>query len=131
MSRENLEIVRIGFDAWNAGELDALRDLFHPDVVLRSPEGWPESGPFVGRDAVIRGFEQLREAWDTVSHEPVTDFIDIGDRVVVRSTLRGMGQGPEFHQESTLVFTVRKGRVLGLELFWDHGEALKAVGVAE
>ena len=131
MSQENVEIVRAGFEAWNAGDLDAVRDLFHSDVVLRPPEGWPEPGPFIGRAAVIRGFEQLREAWDNVSHEPVTDFIDIGDRVVVRSTLRGMGQGPEFHQESTLVFTVRKGRVLGLEFFWDHGEALKAVGLAE
>jgi len=131
VSRENVEIVRAGFQAWNAGDLDALRDLFHPDAVVRSPEAWPESGPFVGLDAVMRGFEQLREAWDTVSHEPVTDFIDIGDRVVVRSTLRGIGQGPEFHQESTLVFTLRNGRVVVLEFFWDHAEALKAVELEE
>ena len=131
MSQENVEIVRAGFEAWNAGDLDAVRDLFHPDVVLRSPEGWPEPGPFVGREAVLRGFGQLREAWDTVSHEPVSAFIDIGDRVVVRSTLRGIGQGPEFHQESTVVFTVRNGRVLGLEFFWDHAEALNAAGLAE
>jgi uncharacterized protein len=131
VSQENVELVRAGFQAWNAGDLDALRDLFHPDAVLRSPGGWPEQGPYVGLEAVMRGFKQLREAWDTVSHEPVTDFIDIGDRVVVRSTLRGIGRGPEFHQESTLVFTLRKGRVLGLEFFWEHAEALKAVGLEE
>ena len=91
MSQENVEVVRAGFQAWNAGDLDAFRDLFHPDVVLRSPEGWPEQGPYVGLEAVMLSFEQLREAWDTVSHEPVTDFIDIGDRVVIRSTLRGIG----------------------------------------
>jgi ketosteroid isomerase-like protein len=123
--------VRAAFEAWNAGDFDALRHLVHGDVILRSPEGWPESGPFVGRAAVIRGWEQLREAWDTVSHEPVTDFLAAGDRVVVRSTLRGIGQGPEFHQESTIIFTVRKGQVLVLDFFWDHEEALKASGLEE
>jgi ketosteroid isomerase-like protein len=131
MSQENVEIVRACFHAWNAGDFDALRDLVHRDVILRSPEGWPESGPFVGRAAVIRGWEQLREAWDTVSHEPVTDFLADGDRVVVRSTLRGIGQGPEFHQESTIIFTVHKSQVLVVDFFWDHEEALKAVGLEE
>jgi ketosteroid isomerase-like protein len=131
MSQENVEIVRACFHAWNAGDFAALRELVHRDVILRSPEGWPESGPFVGRAAVIRGWEQLREAWDTVTHEPVTDFLAAGDRVVVRSTLRGIGQGPEFHQESTIIFTVRKGQVLVLDFFWDHEEALKASGLEE
>jgi hypothetical protein len=45
MSQENVEVVRKAFEAW----------------VVRGLEEWPEPGPFVGRDAVMRWFEQLRE----------------------------------------------------------------------
>jgi hypothetical protein len=33
--------------------------------------------------------------------------------------------------EVTQVITVRKGRVFLLEHFWDHAEALEAVGLSE
>ena len=31
----------------------------------------------------------------------------------------------------TGVFTVRKGRIFFMEFFWDHAEALEAVGLSE
>ena len=33
--------------------------------------------------------------------------------------------------ELTGVYTVRKGRILGIEFFWDHAEAPEAVGLSE
>jgi ketosteroid isomerase-like protein len=88
VSQENVEIVRAGFEAWNAGDVDALREVFDPDVIVRLPEGWPEPGPFVGREEVMRQWERNREVWDTDTLEPV-NFIDAGDRVVVRFIWRG------------------------------------------
>lgn len=77
MSRENVEIVRQGYEAWNSGDMDLLAERFDPDVVSHPPEGWPEPGPFVGREATLRQFEQLREtrADDKLETE---DFIDAG-----------------------------------------------------
>ena len=49
MSQENVEVCASGFEAWNAGDMDALRDLLDPDVIMRMPEGWPEPGPYVAR----------------------------------------------------------------------------------
>ena len=131
MSQENVEIVRASFEAWNVGDIDALRETYHPDVIMRSPEGWPESGPAVGREAVMRQFEQLRETWDADASEPISDFIDAADRIVVRAIWRGVGHGPEATMEWTIVFTVREGRIFGVEFFWDHAEALEAVGLSE
>jgi len=51
MSQENVEIVKAAFEAWNMGTMDAFRELLDPDASLRMPEGWPEPGPFVGREA--------------------------------------------------------------------------------
>ena len=64
MSQENVEIVQAGFEAGTPGDMDAVRELYHPDVIVRSPEGWPEPGPFVGRDAVLREFDHFRATLD-------------------------------------------------------------------
>ena len=131
MSQENVEIVRASFAPWNAGDMDAYRDLYDPHAVLRTPEGWPEPGPYFGREAVIRELEHMRTAWDTNSAEVISDFIDVGDRVAVRLILHGVGQGPVVAQEMTALFTVRKGKILALEAFWDHAEVLDFLGLKE
>jgi uncharacterized protein len=125
MSQENVEVVRAGFEAWNAGDMDALREVYDPDVIWRAPPDWPEPGPYVGREAVMRQFEQLRETWDADAFELISDFIDVGDRVAVRIIWRSTGRGPEFDIEMTTVQTVRKGKVFRVEQFWDHAEALE------
>jgi ketosteroid isomerase-like protein len=111
--------------------MDALREMHDPDVIARYPREWPEPGPFVGRDAVMRQLEQLRETWDTDAAEPVIDFIDAGDRVVVRFVWRGAGHGPAFNLEASAVYTIRKGRISSIEYFSDHAAALEAVGLSE
>jgi ketosteroid isomerase-like protein len=131
MSQENVEIVRAFFDAWNTGDMDALREMHDPEVIVRPVEDWPEPGLYVGREAVIRWFEQLRDTWDADAGEPITDFIDAADRVVVRFVWRGAGHGPESNMVFTGVFTVRKGRIRGHEYFWNHAEALEAAGLQE
>jgi ketosteroid isomerase-like protein len=85
MSQENVEVVRRVYDPWNAGDMTALRDLCDPDVVMHHPEGWPAPGPSVGREAVLRQWEQLRDTWTGDTLEPVTDFIAAADRVVIRA----------------------------------------------
>ena len=131
MSGETAAVVRAGFGAWNAGDMDALRETFDPGVTWRPPEGWPEPGPFVGREAVMRWFDQLREAYDDYVTELIGDLIEATDRVVVSQVWHGAGRGPEADIESTGVFTVRNGRVIDVEQFWDRAEALEAAGLSE
>jgi uncharacterized protein len=131
MSQENVEVAKAAMEAWNAGDMHSLRELYDPDAIVRYPEGWPEPGPFVGRDAVMRQFEQTRETWDADVLETIGDFIDAADRVVVRMVWRGVGHGPEAKVEATCVLTVRKGRIFGVEFFWDHAEAFETLGLSE
>jgi ketosteroid isomerase-like protein len=131
MSQENVEVVRASHRTWNAGDTAAFRELYDPDVVVTTAANWPEPGPFVGRETVMRWFEQLRETWNADDVNVITDFIDAGDRVAFRQIWRGAGQGPEFNMEMTCVCTVRHGRIAGVDYFWDHADALKAVGLEE
>src|SRR5437660_12608436 len=122
MSQENVEIVQGFFEAWNGGDEDAVREMHDPDLIVRPAEGWPEAGPHVGREAVMRWYEQLRETWDADAVEP-NSLIDAGDRVVVRQVWHAVGHGPESNMEFTSVITVRKGRIILVEFFWDYEQA--------
>ena len=129
MSKENVEAARRAYAAYNAGDLETLRDLYDPDVVMYHLEGWPEPGPSVGRDAVMREVEQLREPWKGDTVEPVGDLIEAGDQVLVREQWRGYGSGPDAVMEFTLVATFRNGKIVTVRRYWDHDEALEAVGL--
>jgi ketosteroid isomerase-like protein len=131
MSQENVEIVQAGIAAWNQGDMHAFRELHHPDAILKSPEDWPEPGPFVGREAAMQQYEQLRQVWDADSVEAISDFIDAGDRVVVRYLWHTKGHGPDSSLEASFVATIRKGKIFLFEVFWDHAEALEAAGLSE
>src|SRR5919201_3973944 len=111
MSQENVEVVEAMGEAWNAGDMDAFGELLAPDVIVRAPEGWPEPGPYVGREAVMRQLEQLRETWDADAFELISDFIHAADRVAVRLIWRGAGYGPDLNMELTGVYTVRGGKI--------------------
>jgi ketosteroid isomerase-like protein len=130
MSQQNVEIARGFYAAWNGGDMDAIREFYDPDVVIRTTENWPERGPYFGREAVVSFIARLRDTWDVVALEPIS-FIDAGDRIVARQVVRGMGAGPESNIEVTTITTMRQGKTILVEFFWDHAEALEAVGLSE
>ena len=131
VSQETVEIVRTFFEAWNARDMDAIRELYDSDAVVCPPEGWPEPGPFVGREAVMSQFQQMRELWEADAGVALSDFITADDRVAVRTAWHGKGRGPESTMEFTIVFTVHNGRIVHQETYWNYAETLEMLGMAE
>jgi ketosteroid isomerase-like protein len=132
MSQENVEIVRRSTEVWNAGDLEGLRELFHPDAVLHVPEGFPEQGPFVGADEVINQYRRLGEDFSE-HHLESTDMEASGDYVIVqyRWTIRAdrSGIGAELRYAGT--FRLRDGKIVEVRYYWDHTAAIEAVGLSE
>jgi hypothetical protein len=58
-------------------------------------------------------------------------LIDAADQIVVRFIWPGVGRGPESNMEMTWIYTVRMDTIIAFEYFWDHRDALKAVGLQE
>jgi ketosteroid isomerase-like protein len=131
MSQENVEVVQASLNAWNAGDMDAHCALYDPNVIWARLEGWPEAETLIGLEACRSQWERMRAVFDADTVEPIGDPVASGDRVVQRFLWRGTGQGPEMKMELTAVFTLRKGKIFILEHFWDHAEALEAVGLQE
>jgi ketosteroid isomerase-like protein len=111
--------------------MEGVHELYDPEAVMEATPDWPEPGPFVGRDAVMQQFSQARAAFDSDSVEFLSDLVAVGDRVIVRLAWHGFGRGPQSDMEWTNIFAIREGKIIRVDYFWDHAEALEAVGLRE
>ncbi len=130
MSRENVEVVRKGFDAFEQGDMGRFGEVMDPQVVTYAPEGWPEGGPFVGRDESLREFERLQEDW-TDHRIVMEEILDGGDWVVARFRweVTGRASGVEAVMDQSAAFRVQAGKLAEARFFWKHDHALAAAGL--
>ena len=59
----NIDVVRAGHDAWNRGDLDAVREIYAPDVTASAGALWPAAGEVSGADAIIKEFASIFSAF--------------------------------------------------------------------
>jgi len=130
MSEGGLDVMRTWFELWNRGELDAFAGLFAPDSELITDPSWMEAGPFRGRAAIMHWFEGLKDSWDA-QQVVLRDLFEVDDKVVARLDweVRGRTSGMETKLDVTSVNTITDGQIVRQQYFFDHGAALKAVGL--
>jgi steroid delta-isomerase-like uncharacterized protein len=85
----NIELVRSGFEALNAGELEACVERASPDLIINLAE-LPE--PLHGRDTWREGAAMFRRAFPDL-HAEIEDIFASGDRVAVRLRMQGTHEG--------------------------------------
>jgi ketosteroid isomerase-like protein len=122
VSSQNLELIRLGYEAWNRGEFDAILERLDPQVELRGHPQLPEPGPFIGREEVRRWFETLTDAWESISVTPIA-FAEAGDSVVALVNIAGRGRGSGVEVESGVdahVWTFAAGSIVGMR--WLQGD---------
>ena len=144
MSRENVEVVRATWESANSdafdldADLDAwLDDFFDPEIEWHDVPTLPEAGVHCGRDAFRRHLVAYMEAW-TDSYYEIEDIRAVGDRVVVRGRYSGVGRQSGAQATGGLslpatgaIYEFRAGRILRVQQFVTHAEALEAVGLSE
>jgi ketosteroid isomerase-like protein len=130
MSRENVRIVRQGFEAFERGELDLMLDLFTDDVTTyrADPDGATYNGKAGFLDATADWTEDFSE-WQVLPEE----FTDLGDRVLVRvrQTARGRGSGVRVEEDFWFLFAVTGTKISKLSFYSRRADALAAAGLRE
>ncbi len=132
MSHENLEIARETLEAIGQRDVEALRRLNDPQVVLDwSASLGVEAQLYEGFDAVLRFCTSYFEVFEELVFEEMR-MIDAGESVVVSSVARSKGRGGiEAFARNALVFTIRGGKVSRICLYQETEQALKAVGLEQ
>jgi ketosteroid isomerase-like protein len=132
MSHANVEIAKRAIDAFNAGEVDAFAALTTPDFEWSPSMVAIEGEIFRGRQGIEKYFASLGNAWEKF-HILRDGFRDGADLAVMLGRLEGRGKGSGVPVDSSLgmVFDFRGGKIARIRGFLDHGEALRAAGLAE
>jgi ketosteroid isomerase-like protein len=132
MSRENVEIVRRAFEAWNRGDAEAATAVLDPDVEWRLPPNFPDAEGWRGRDEVVEGLTAIAGSWDEFRVE-VQELIDAGERVVALVRFHGRaaitGLDLEGVSVDGQVWTIRDGRAVAIQMFNGSAAALQAAGL--
>ena len=131
MSQENVEVVRAGIEAFNAGDWDRYFGQLDPGVEWWDRGDEPHATVHRGHEGVSAFLAELGEA--TEFRVEAKEFIDTADYVVVCLRLCGRGKvsGAEFEQDEVHTFRLRDRKVVEVREFHTRAEALEAVGLSE
>lgn len=127
MGTDNVEIVRRGFAAMSRGDVETVLADMDPEIEWSPTDDFVDIGPFRGHDGVRELMNLVLGAFEYYSLEP-EELIEVGDAVVapVRQTGRGKGSGVAVDVRYVLVFTMRGGRAVRVQSFYDRQQALAA-----
>jgi ketosteroid isomerase-like protein len=106
VQEENVERVRKGYEAFGAGDIATLTELFHPDAVWNAPERGVLAGTYHGRDTIFGFFGQLQqESKGTFRAIPVA-LAATGAQVFVQHRTSAERNGRTLRSEAVLVYTI-------------------------
>jgi ketosteroid isomerase-like protein len=131
MSRENVELARAVFDAFNRRDFDAALALGHDSITWRTLFS-VETDVLTGKQEIRAAWERQIEALDV--HIDVVELTPLDEtRVLGVGKWRGRGteSGVSVEQTAVQVFTIEDGRLRSVETYAGRSEALKAVGLEE
>ena len=133
MSEENVELVRLGFEAIARGDLALVEEFTESDAVMVQPPEVPDAKTYEGRGAIREAMQDWPTQWEDFRMDLV-ELIDAGDDVVVSVTRhrgRGRESGIEMDFEVFYVHRLRHGRLARLEMFFSREQALEAGGLGQ
>jgi ketosteroid isomerase-like protein len=132
MSRDNVETVRRGYEAWNRGDLDGVRAIYAPDVTASAGALWPAAGEVSGAEAIIEAFASIFATFQR-SELVAEEFIERGESVIVPTRWRGTLPDSDsvIEQRVVAAYRLQGGRVVRIGYFPGMDEALEWTGDPE
>lgn len=123
-SQENAALVRRGYEAFIAGDMDTLRGLFAEDARWRAAGNGPLSGVKQGRDEILAYFGELGSRSNGSMKVTVED-ITVGDRYAVGvHSASAERDGKKLNQRQAIIFSISGGSIIeGVEMAEDTAVA--------
>ena len=112
---DNVELVKQGYKYFAEGNVEAVLELFHPEMEWNECQGFPYvsgDGLFIGPNAVVQNvFAKIPEYMDGFQVD-VQELFGSGDKVVMVGHYKGVWKatGKEFKANATHVWTLKDGK---------------------
>ena len=118
---ENAAVVRRGYEAFNAGDMKTLTELFDESAVWHLPGRSSFAKDYQGRDAILAYFGQLGQETGGTFRATLQHLFESEDgRVIGVHHNSGERDGKRLDVGCCLVFELEDGRVVdGREHFFD------------
>jgi ketosteroid isomerase-like protein len=132
MAHANLDLLRLGVEAFNHGDVEAFKALFSADAEIVPLRGALEGTVYRGQDAADRFFADLDDTWENLEVE-MDEVRDGGEWILAFGLLRARGasSGADVALRLGWVLRSRNGILTGFRVYTDRAEALEAVGLSD
>jgi ketosteroid isomerase-like protein len=121
----NLELLRRGTEAYNAGDLSFVTELAADDIEVHADPGLINTGDYRGKDEFLRWMQNWSEAWSEVTLE-VRSVETADDRFMLVEVFQtGVGSASGVPVEMGLVqlFEIGGGEIKRFHLYPDRTAA--------
>jgi ketosteroid isomerase-like protein len=131
MSKQNVEIVRSIYAAWDRGDFSSV-EWADPEIEYVIVDG-PEPGSWSGRAAMAETMRSILNTWENARIE-ADEYIELEDeRVLVLDHLSGRGKTSgldvgQMKRNGAAILHIRDGRVTRYVSYNDRDRALADLG---
>ncbi len=127
----NVEVIRGAYEAFAAGDVEAVVAAMAPDIVWNEAESFPyaDGNPYLGPDAIVQGvFARLATEWSDFTVTP-KEILDAGDTVVAlgRYTARHGETGRPLDVPFAHVWRLEGGVIRRFQQYTDTAGTLAAM----
>jgi ketosteroid isomerase-like protein len=126
---ENSDALKRGYEAFNNGDAETLKEIFAEDVRWEGPntEGLPMSGTHEGAEDVLQALGAIGESFETFRASP-DEMVEEGETIVVLSHLEGKSKsGNEIKLPGVEVWRMSGGKAKRVQSLVDTAEMKKAI----
>ena len=125
---QDVDVIRRAFQTWNDQALEEWKAVYHDDVVIVPPAGWPEGETTADLDSWLTQAMRLTDSWEEQRIE-VDELREAGGHVlsVFRWVTRGKGSGIDLVTPMASISTVRDGKIARQEYYLSAEEALEVL----
>jgi ketosteroid isomerase-like protein len=133
MLHANLEIAKRAIDAFNRRDVDDFAELTTPDFeFFPAMDTLVEGSSHRGRGGIETYFNDIRDTWEELRLLP-DEFCDLSATLLLwLGRVEALGRGSDVRVDAPTgaVFDLRDGKLSRIRAYLDHGEALRAAGLA-
>jgi len=118
-TQENVELIRRGYEAFDAGDMDTLRELFAEDAVWYVAGNGVLSGTKQGREAILAYFGELATRSDGSFKVTLQEIIGGDNHIVGLQHNHAETNGKTLDADGALTFQLRDGKITEGREFYD------------